>query len=106
MFRATVSPIFRRTLTVYTAFWNNVPTVLSAADRGHIGWNWSIQVPSNLFHRSAADSRVGTLFQKAVYTVKVLLKMGETVARNMYSKLKKINKTNFAASCWLLISLY
>jgi len=33
--------------------------------------------------RSAADSTVGTLFQKAVYTVKVLLKMGETVARNM-----------------------
>jgi len=33
MFRATFSPIFRRTLSVYTAFWNNVPTVLSAADR-------------------------------------------------------------------------
>jgi len=33
MFRATVSPIFRSTFTVYTAFWNNVPTVLSAADR-------------------------------------------------------------------------
>jgi len=39
------------------------------------------------------------LFQKTVYTVKVLLKMGETVARNMYSKLKRINKTNFVASC-------
>ena len=55
---------------------------------------------------SGADSRVGTWFQKALYTVKVLLKMGETVAQNMYSKLKKINTTNFAASCWLLISLY
>jgi len=31
MFRATVLPIFRNTLTVYTAFWNNVQTVLSAA---------------------------------------------------------------------------
>ena len=28
MFQATVSPIFRNTLTVYTAFWNNVPTLL------------------------------------------------------------------------------
>jgi hypothetical protein len=33
VFWATVSPIFRGTLTVYTAFWNNVPTVLSAADQ-------------------------------------------------------------------------
>ena len=35
MFRATVSPIFRSTLAVYTAFWNNVQTLLSAADRWH-----------------------------------------------------------------------
>ena len=33
VFWATVSPIFRSTLTVYTAFWNNVPNVLSAADQ-------------------------------------------------------------------------
>ena len=84
MFRVTVSPIFKGNLTVYkyTAFWNSVPTVLSA------------------------HTRVGTLFQKAVYTVKVPLKMGETIVRNMLSKLKRINKTNFAASCWLLISLH
>ena len=63
------------------------------------------QIGCNLCHRSAADSRVSKLFQKAVRTVKVLMKMGETVARNKYSKLKRINKTNFAASCWLLISL-
>ena len=88
MFRATVSPIFRNTLTVYTAFWNNVPILLSA------------------INQSVADSTVGTLFQKAVYTVKVFLKMWETVARNRDSKLKRINKTKFAASCWLLISLY
>ena len=55
----------------------------------------------NLCHRSAVDSRVGTLFQKAVYTVKVLLKMVETVVRKMYSKLKRIKETKF-----LLISLY
>ena len=33
MFRRTVSPIFRNTLSVHTAFWDNVPTLLSAADR-------------------------------------------------------------------------
>jgi len=61
MFRTTVSPIFKGTLTVYTAFWNNVPTLV------------------------CADSTVGTLFQKAVYlyTVKLPLNMGETVTRNM-----------------------
>ena len=41
---------------------------------------------------SPVGSRVGALFQKAVYTVKVLLKMGETVARNMLSRPKRINK--------------
>ena len=59
MFLATVSPIFRSTLSVYTSFWNNVPTLLSAADR------------------SAKDSK---------------------------ASLKESIKTNFAASCWLLIS--
>jgi len=33
MFCATVSPIFMSTLTVYTAFWNTVLTLLSAAGR-------------------------------------------------------------------------
>ena len=78
---------------IYTAFWNHVPTLPSAADR------W-------MCHRSAADGRTGILFQKAVYTVKVLLQMDETVAWDMESKLKGINKTKFAASCWLLISMY
>ena len=41
-------------------------------------------------HRLAADSKVITLLQKAVYTVKVLLKMGETVARNMLNKLNPL----------------
>jgi len=35
MFWVTVLPIFSSTLTVYTAFWNNVPTLLSAADWWH-----------------------------------------------------------------------
>jgi hypothetical protein len=33
IFRATVSPIFKSTVTVYTAFQNNAPTLLSAAER-------------------------------------------------------------------------
>jgi len=53
----------------------------------------------------AAGNTIGTLFQKAVYTVKVHMKMGETVARNMQSKLKRINKANFVASFWLLMSI-
>jgi len=68
MFQATVSPIFRSTLTVHTAFWNNAPTLLPTVHR--------------LYCRPVGI-RVGSLFQKAVYTVKVLLMMGETVARNM-----------------------
>jgi len=32
MFWAKVSPIFGANFTVYTAFWNNVPSLLSAAD--------------------------------------------------------------------------
>ena len=52
-----------------------------------------LHVPTNLCHRSAAHSTVGSLLQKAVYTVKMFLKMGETVARNMWNKLRRINKT-------------
>jgi len=35
MFQVTVSPIFSSTLTVHTAFWNNVLTLLSAANQGY-----------------------------------------------------------------------
>ena len=42
MFQATNSPILRSSLTVYTAFWYNAPTLLP----------------------------IGALYQKAVYTVK------------------------------------
>ena len=45
--------------------------------------SFKLALPPNLCHRSAADNRVGTLFQKAIYTVKVLLKMGETIARKI-----------------------
>ena len=64
-----------------------------------------LRVPSNLCHGSTADTRVATVFQKAVYKVKVLLNMGENVTQNVYSNVKRINKTNFAATCWLLIEL-
>ena len=68
MIRATVSPIFRSILTVHTAFWNKAPTLLPTGRQQS---------------RCMVGSRVDALFQKAVCTVKVLLKMEETVARNM-----------------------
>ena len=69
MFRTIVSPIFRSTLTVYTALWNTVPTVLPTVTP-----------------MSPVGSRQQILHivpKKAVYTVEVFLKMDETVARNM-----------------------
>jgi len=78
VFRAIVSLIFRSTLTVYTAFWNR-PVTLSLVGRiSRVGTFFQ-----KACHLSAADSKVDTLFQKAVYTVKVLLEMGETIARNV-----------------------
>jgi hypothetical protein len=41
---------------------------------------------------SILEQCIDVLFQNAVYTVEVLLKMGETVTRNMKSRLKRINK--------------
>jgi len=69
MFRATVSPVFRSTLYIHL-----------------------FGTMHRLCCRQPVGSTVGALFQKAVYTVKVLLKMGETVARNMLSSLKRINR--------------
>ena len=85
MFWVTVSPIFRGTLTLYKAFWDNVPTLLSAPSQ----WHRLDRVPSNLCHRSAAESRVGTVSQKALYRVKVPLKMGETVTQTCRASLKE-----------------
>jgi hypothetical protein len=51
---------------------------------------------------SPVGSTVGALFQKAVYTVKVLLKMGEIITRNIYSRLKRINKNEIC--CILLVT--
>ena len=69
MFRTTVSPIFRDNLTLYGT-------------------------PSNLCHRSAADSTVGTLFQRDVYTVKVPLKTAklspETCSASLKESIKQV----------------
>jgi len=70
MFRATVSPVFRSTLTIYIQLFGTMCRLCCLLPTGDTDWK-------------VADSRVGTLFQKALYTVKVLLKMGETVAPNM-----------------------
>jgi hypothetical protein len=47
MFRAIISTIFRSTLTVYTAVWNNAPTLLPTGDT----------VEMELCHRSAQQGR-------------------------------------------------
>ena len=76
MFRATVSPIFRSTLTVYTAFWNNVPTQLSAA----------FQSVSPVGSRQQSQYIVP---KSSIYIVKVLMKTGETVAETCRASLKE-----------------
>ena len=56
MFRATDSPIFRSTFDFIYSFWYNAPV----------------------------GSSVGVLYQKLyIYSQKVLLKMGDSVPRNM-----------------------
>jgi hypothetical protein len=52
----------------YIKLWYNAPT--------------GDTVPSQPYHRSAA---VSVHFTKAVYTVKLLLRMGENIAGNMWS---------------------
>ena len=61
--------------SLYIQLWYNAPILLPTGDK----------VPSQPCHRSAAISMHCT---KAVYTVKVLLKMSEFVARNTYSRSK------------------
>ena len=65
-------------------------------------------VPNKPCHRSAAISVHCT--KSCIYSQKVLLKMGEFVARNMYSWFEKINKRNLLhlVGCWrrYLVSLF
>ena len=66
MFRATNSPILRSAFDCIYSFWYNAPTLLPT------GATW---------HRSAAVSVHCT--QSCIYSQKVLMRMGEFVARNM-----------------------
>jgi hypothetical protein len=51
---------------------------------------------------SPVGSTVDALFQKAVYIVKMPLKMGEIIGRNIYSRFKRINKKEVC--CILLVT--
>jgi len=81
MFRVTVSPIFSSTLTVYTHSFLEQCTDSAVCSRPAtpVTPNGITGVPGR---QQTADS-VHCSKKLCVYTVKVLLKMGETVARNM-----------------------
>ena len=49
MLRATVSPIFRSTLTVYTAFWNHAATLLPTGD--------TVEMELEQFHLNCVPGR-------------------------------------------------
>jgi len=80
MFRATVSPIFKSTSTVYTTFWNDVPTVMSAADR------WSCWLLISLYNKSYCSTvhfrRITSIYQPTnahIISHKTLLKHFKTL---------------------------
>ena len=106
MFRATNSPILR------SIFWLHIQLLVqctgTASDQCH-GWDgtpWSTistvelhGVSPQPWHLSAAVFVHCT--SSCIYSQKVLLRMGEFVARNMLGWFKKINKRK--RSCILLI---
>ena len=79
IFRATNSPIFRSTFWLYVQRWYNAPILLPTGEKVEMELH---EVPSQPCHRSAAIS-VHCMYQRCTYSEKVLLKMGEFVARNM-----------------------
>ena len=83
MFRVTDSHILRSTFWLYIQLL--VQCANNAADRCH-GWDGK-SVLSQPWHRSAAVSVHCT--QSCIYSQKVLLRMGEFVARNMWGWIKK-----------------
>ena len=94
MFRATNSPILRSTFWLYIELL--VQCTDTAADRCH-GWDGT---PFSL-NRSAAEAV--HCIKSCNYSQKVLLRMGEFVARNMLGWFKKINKRK---SCCILLVVY
>ena len=69
MFRARNSPVLR-------SFWYNAPPLLPTGATVEM-----LRVPSQPWHRSAAEAVHCT--KSCIYSQKVLLRMGEFVARNM-----------------------
>jgi hypothetical protein len=97
VFRATNSPILGSTFWLQTQLL--VKCTDTAADWCH-GWDGT-SVPSQLWHWSAAVSVHCT--KSCVCSQKVLLRIGEFVARNMWGWIKKINKQK---SCCILLVVY
>jgi hypothetical protein len=96
-FRATNSPILRSTFWLYIQLL--VQCTDTDSDRCH-GWDGT-PVPSQPWHRSAAEAVHCT--KSCIYSQKVLLRMGEFVARNMLGWFEKINKRK---SCCIFLVIY
>jgi hypothetical protein len=92
MFRAKIRPSSGALLRVHTAFGT---MHRHSADRSH---SWDGTQP---WHRSAAEAVHCN--KSCIYSQKVLMGMGEFVARNMLRWFKKINKRKI---CWFLLVAY
>jgi len=98
MFRTTVSPIFRSTLTVQKVFCNTVPTVLSAAYRWH-------SLDGTVTPGGSRQHRRYIVPKSCVYSQSAPEDGQNCRPKHVQQAWKNKWKTNFAASCWLLISL-
>ena len=76
MFRVTNSPIFRSTFDCMYSFWYNALILLPTGDKVEM------EMISSISTLSPVGSNIRTLYQKLYIQSKVLLKMGEFVARN------------------------
>ena len=96
MFRATNSPILRSTFWLYIQL---LVQFTDTAANGCHGWDGT-DVPSQPWHRSAAVSVRCT--KSCIYIQKVLLRMGEFLARNICrAELKRLINEKFVACCRL-----
>ena len=97
MFRATNSPILGSTFWLYIQLWYSSPKLLPTGPT--VEMELTTSVPSQPWHLSAA---VSVHFTKScIYSQKLLLRMGEFFARNMWGWIKKINKRKWF--CILLV---
>ena len=85
-------------LTLYTAFGTMHRLCCRPVPR--LRWNWLTEsVPTQPWHRSAAEAVLCT--ESCIYSQRVLLRIGEFVARNMLGWFKRIDKWK---DCCILLS--